>query len=1209
MFKIRLRKQALGAAITGWMALFASSMVSALGLGDIELRSNINEPLHAEIPLLEVGELGTTEILISLASDEDFDRLGVERTFFLSDLRFLVKLDERGGPVIAVDSRRAVREPFLDFVVELRWPSGKLLREYTLLLDLPTFSDDAPAQISSTQSRSVAPAPAPQRSEPVEPAPETRANPRSSYSGGRSDTYSSYSSTGSSSGTYAQDSYRVSKNDTLWDIALAVRPDRGTSVHQTMMALHEANPQAFINGNINLLKSGQVLRIPDREEIRQLNQNQAVRAVAQHNAEWSGGERAAPLDASRSSYEQANTETSGEGRLSLTSPENAYDSQAGRIDSAGGEVSSDAAAVKEELAATLETLDKARGENSELRTKVSSLEEQISTMESMLQVTNDKLRAMELAAAGGESSDVEAPAAESIDQVYEEAAESAVDEEGISDTDETIGTDTAEIADAGVAEDEVMATDEKADAAVKAEQAQAEKAKEKVVSRPKPKKEAGWLSFVKEYIIFIGLGLVALIGLVILVIRQRSQDDGFDDLFDESLDDEEPTSLDEQDEEEFPEELEDAAIESDGSQEPVDELDDTPEPETDDVVAETDIYIAYGKYDQAEEMLQKALERDPSHHEARLKLLEIYATQGNIDAFDPNYAALRSGGADESLVERAETLRSEIPDAGMFDEDLYSTSDNEPAAPSEDDSSENEFDIETGHETELDLDIIGEGGDTDEELSLSLDDSVLSGETDADEAGTLDLTDLGETLDDIELDTEASGDLDGKLEDIEFDLENLDFEDADGIEIEPELDPDDAPVAEGIDGELDLTSLEDSGDGLDLELEASDSPLSGSDIEGDLADIDLDLSDEDSLEFSEDDLDIDLGDSDTSEIDTEINFAVDGLETEVEPDIEALSLEPEETKDDEVQLEEDNLDLDDSDDFDLESLDKELESLTDDLNEDDTDLDLKDLTQELEESTSENAELEVESDTSDFDLADLEKELDSEEDDLNDIDLGEVDLGEVDLSVAQEELDATIAEGEDILAGLDADLSELDEAEVELEEPASDFDSLELVEDSEESAEEAAVLNEPDTDFDSFELDEPEDDVEEVSSGEIEEPQADFDEPDLEPPAPELELDDDPTLQRESVDSDNEDGDTTVVRGSDNELDFELPDIDPDATDDEGLDFLSDADEIGTKLDLASAYIDMGDASGAREIIDEVLKDGNDEQKAAANDLLQKIGG
>src|SRR6218665_984779 len=113
-----------------------SGMASALGLGDITLHSALNQPFEAEIELLEVGDLTDTDMKVRLASDAVYARSGVERIYFLNDLRFTPLL--RGGKnVIRVVSRKPVREPYLNFIVELARPNGQLYREYTVLLDPP----------------------------------------------------------------------------------------------------------------------------------------------------------------------------------------------------------------------------------------------------------------------------------------------------------------------------------------------------------------------------------------------------------------------------------------------------------------------------------------------------------------------------------------------------------------------------------------------------------------------------------------------------------------------------------------------------------------------------------------------------------------------------------------------------------------------------------------------------------------------------------------------------------------------------------------------------------------------------------------------------------------------------------------------------------------------------------------------------------------
>src|SRR5690606_30903721 len=133
------------ARVVALVSLLASAPAAwALGLGDIELDSALNEKLDAQIELLDARGLQPTEIIVSLASAEDFERVGVERFFCLTDLRVEIGFDSRGVSSVKVTSTQPVTEPYLNFLVEVLWPNGRLLKEYTLLLDPPTFSP-APA--------------------------------------------------------------------------------------------------------------------------------------------------------------------------------------------------------------------------------------------------------------------------------------------------------------------------------------------------------------------------------------------------------------------------------------------------------------------------------------------------------------------------------------------------------------------------------------------------------------------------------------------------------------------------------------------------------------------------------------------------------------------------------------------------------------------------------------------------------------------------------------------------------------------------------------------------------------------------------------------------------------------------------------------------------------------------------------------------------
>ena len=133
---VRVRNLVL--AIAAATAL-TTEVAHALGLGEVRLQSSLNQPLVAEIELLDAKMLAPGEVVPSLASVEEFNRAGIDRQYFLTDLKFTPVLRPDGKSVIRVSSTKPVREPYLNFLVEVLWPSGRLLREYTLLLDPPAL--------------------------------------------------------------------------------------------------------------------------------------------------------------------------------------------------------------------------------------------------------------------------------------------------------------------------------------------------------------------------------------------------------------------------------------------------------------------------------------------------------------------------------------------------------------------------------------------------------------------------------------------------------------------------------------------------------------------------------------------------------------------------------------------------------------------------------------------------------------------------------------------------------------------------------------------------------------------------------------------------------------------------------------------------------------------------------------------------------------
>ena len=199
-----------------WWVLPGSSM--AIGIGDMTVTSYINQPLQASIAVLQPDGLLESEVIASLASPDDFDRLGLERHYSLNSLRFAADFSSASRPIIRVTTDDSMLEPYLSFLLELKWPEGRVLREYTVFLDLPP----------------------------------RRSSQSSSNSSGRGLQLF---------GEVSVDQYRVAPNDTLGGIAASVKPSELT-IDQMMLAIKAANPSSFMRENINGLRVGVLLAIP-----------------------------------------------------------------------------------------------------------------------------------------------------------------------------------------------------------------------------------------------------------------------------------------------------------------------------------------------------------------------------------------------------------------------------------------------------------------------------------------------------------------------------------------------------------------------------------------------------------------------------------------------------------------------------------------------------------------------------------------------------------------------------------------------------------------------------------------------------------------------------------------------------------------------------------------------------------------------------------
>ncbi|WP_144171799.1 FimV/HubP family polar landmark protein [Pseudomonas sp. Kh13] len=361
---LRIRKLVLAMAAA---SALSSGMANALGLGELTLKSAQNQPLDAEIELLDVRDLTAAEVAPSLAPPEEFSKAGVALPTYLEDLTFTPVINPNGKSVLRVTSSQPLPGPVVKFLVQVMWPQGRLLRDYSVLLDQAKAQGDQPA------AGNVAPA------------------------------------------VTGAGSYTTQRRDTLWQIA--ARNTQGGSIQQTMIAIQALNPDAFIGNNINQLKVGQVLRLPDQQQIQNIPQGEATAEVAEQYAAWREGRRLGPrarqLDATRRGAAEAAPARIAQGdNLRLVSPGN----QAG---------ADQAKALNDKLAVAQESLDTSRRDNEELKSRMADLQSQLDKLQRLIELKNSQLARLEAQGAAAPAQPVVKPAPAAVDTA---PAGSVVDE-------------------------------------------------------------------------------------------------------------------------------------------------------------------------------------------------------------------------------------------------------------------------------------------------------------------------------------------------------------------------------------------------------------------------------------------------------------------------------------------------------------------------------------------------------------------------------------------------------------------------------------------------------------------------------------------------------------------------------------------------------------------------------------------------------------
>ena len=576
------------------VALLAMPMsVLALGLGDINVRSGLNQPLEAEIPLLSVASDEIDTLNVGLASPEAFEQAGVDRAFHLTQLRFKVEQKD-GKPYIHAYSQEPIKEPYLQYLLEVNWRGGRLVKEFTVLLDPPTLAEVAPPPIRAPKAVVATPAPV----KPPEPAPSpvqeapTEISPPAPAAVAPESTIPPVSESRASE---SREDYTVKPGETLWSIAQKLKPDDTVSAQQIMLAILKQNPDAFLNNNVNNLKAHAVLTIPDFDAIIALTKDEAKGTVKEHNAGWKGSSQkpvvadAKPAEPQTKSAPEpeagaklklvasaeevtsaapaavAGTPATGSPNSPSATPTTA-NSSASMPPSAAAPAATavtDTAAVQaaeldrahKELTLANEAVEARRQENDELRSRLAALEEQSASTQRLIKLKDEELASL--------------------------LAKMREIEQGQSSS----ATMAAANADSGGANTE---------------------------SAGEPSAKAMWAALIGNP---LGQGMLAAVGLLLVtllwLIKRRSEASAF--VVGESV---EPVT----------------AAQAYTAAAPVVAAT-APAAEEIDPLDEADAYIHHQRYAQAEGVLKQAIADAPDRHELRLKLLEMYFRNRDVEAF------------------------------------------------------------------------------------------------------------------------------------------------------------------------------------------------------------------------------------------------------------------------------------------------------------------------------------------------------------------------------------------------------------------------------------------------------------------------------------------------------------------------------------------------------------------------------------------------
>lgn len=670
-------KTKLVVALGGALLALSAVSANAAGLGKLSINSALGQPLSAEIELVSLQPGEFESISARVASAEAYSDARVEYSPLLRQLRFAAERRSDGKPILKITSAGPLNEPFLDVLVEMTWPAGRLLREYPILLDPPGFNE---ARVAPPAS-SVATVTPVRPSTPVEPQPpaSTSTPPSSAPSTTTPPSATVTTSTPSAKSESGGDTYGpVKKGDTLNKIAQEMKSDT-VSLEQMLVALYRENKDAFIDNNMNRLRTGQILKVPAASDVAQITEKEARSEIRAQVANWNnyreqvaGAAGATPARAdTATNVSTGNISTAkpdvtvpaptAKDQLKIAKNDTSAGGKAGGPGAAGNNLQEQINALKEEKIAR----EKALGE---ANSRVKDLEKQIADMRRLLELKGaagkadakpDAKTAEPVKPADTKVAQVTPPPAKVEPPKPADAKPDAAKPADAKTEPPKTDTKPGDTKPAEAKPADAKPADAKPAETKPAEAAKPPAPKPAVKTPPPPPPEP---SFIDEYGLPLGAGLVALFGIGALFAfmsrRKKKNANGNTSMSRTS-------SI-------MPSDLKPntatgnrGGLVDTGNSSFLTDFDKTGPGSIDtdevDPVAEAEVYIAYGRDAQAEEILKEAMSRDKSRHEITVKLLEIYHARKSTQAFETVARELKDTiGADNPMWAKVAAMGASI---------------------------------------------------------------------------------------------------------------------------------------------------------------------------------------------------------------------------------------------------------------------------------------------------------------------------------------------------------------------------------------------------------------------------------------------------------------------------------------------------------------------------------------------------------------------